>query len=98
MVGILLDNAQEYVTTIEEKHIDILITSHTKVTELVISNPYIPDHYTLRNFKQEGFSLKGNDRGMGLSTITKIEKKHDNLTVLFEKNTIFSAKIITTKL
>ncbi|MGX7389466.1 hypothetical protein B8A42_04005 [Dolosigranulum pigrum] len=98
VVGILLDNAQEYVTTIEEKHIEILITSHTKMMELVISNPYIPDHYTLRNFKQEGFSLKGNDRGMGLSTITKIEKKHDNLTVLFEKNTIFSAKIITTKL
>ena len=78
-VGILLDNAIEAAVESTEKKVNIgLIKKENSIIILVINSfkNNIPNIYML--FK-EGYSTKGENRGLGLSTLKSIVRKYKNI-------------------
>lgn len=96
ILGILLDNAREYIASITEGNMSILLNQTDQHLEITITNTYLPDHFQIKDFKQKGFSLKGASRGIGLDIVQTIENKYNNVSIYYEKNTIFSAKLVIT--
>lgn len=79
-LGILIDNAIEEVK--DNKgfiHLVLLVGSHGQLT-LTISNT-IHREIDCEKIFQEGYSTKGNNRGMGLSILQEIIHRSENITM-----------------
>lgn len=78
ILGILLDNAFEYVQTISKKDVTCAITQDDKITEITVDNPIHGD----LNFKQlftSGYTTKTNHTGFGLANARRLITETDNL-------------------
>ena len=76
ILGILLDNAIEASLELtENKKIEINIIQIDKTTDIQISNTFNNIGTSIADFNKEGFSTKGTNRGLGLSSAHEIANK-----------------------
>ena len=76
ILGILLDNAIEAALELtENKKIEINIIQIDKTTDIQISNTFNNTGTPIIDFNKEGFSTKGTNRGLGLSSAHEIANK-----------------------
>ena len=76
ILGILLDNAIEASLELtENKKIEINIIQIDKTTDIQISNTFNNTGTPIADFNKEGFSTKGTNRGLGLSSAHEIANK-----------------------
>lgn len=80
-VGILLDNAIEAVMDTEDPTIRVAIIQKKDAIVLVFANNLPEDSPPVHQFFDEGFSTKGENRGLGLSTLKKTLKKYPNVSL-----------------
>lgn len=78
ILGILLDNAFEYVQTIAEKDVTCAITQADNITEITIDNP-IKENLNFRDLFQTGYTTKANHLGFGLANTRRLISETDNL-------------------
>lgn len=82
IVGILMDNAIEYVET-NGGQIDVVVTVNEGYRSILIRNSLKKASKTnLREIFQEGYTTKGNHEGIGLSSLRDITAKEDHLEVM----------------
>ena len=76
ILGILLDNAIEASLELtHDKKIEINIIQIGKTTDIQISNTFNNIGTPIADFNKEGFSTKGTNRGLGLSSAHEIANK-----------------------
>ena len=76
ILGVLLDNAIEASLELtENKKIEMNIIQINKTTDIQISNTFNNTGTPLEDFNKEGFSTKGTNRGLGLSSAHEIANK-----------------------
>ena len=76
ILGILLDNAIEASLELtDDKKIDMNIIQIDKTTDIQISNTFNNTGTPISDFNKEGFSTKGTNRGLGLSSAHEIANK-----------------------
>lgn len=78
ILGILIDNALEYVQTIDEKTVTCAITQADNTTEITIDNPLQKD-LNLKDIFQSGYTTKDQHTGFGLANARKLISETDNL-------------------
>ncbi|MGX7015008.1 GHKL domain-containing protein [Vagococcus silagei] len=81
ILGIILDNAIEAVENDKNGKIEIGIFLMTNATLFVIKNTLKEHIPPLHQLKQEGFSTKGPNRGLGLTNIDNLSQKEEYLTI-----------------
>ncbi|MBQ3053741.1 MAG: Spo0B domain-containing protein [Clostridia bacterium] len=90
IIGNLLENSIEELNLIKQdrKTIDVLINTSEKWTLITVTdNGRGMDAETLEKIFEMGYSTKGQNRGVGMSTVLQIAKKHQgNVEVESEKN------------
>ena len=76
ILGILLDNAIEASLEVpDDKKIEMNIIQIDKTTDIQISNTFNNTGTPITDFNKEGFSTKGTNRGLGLSSAREIANK-----------------------
>ena len=76
VLGILLDNAIEASLEVpNDKKIEVNIIQIDKTTDIQISNTFNNTGIPISDFNKEGFSTKGTNRGLGLSSAHEIANK-----------------------
>ena len=76
ILGILLDNAIEASLEVpHDKKIEMNIIQIDKTTDIQISNTFNNTGTPITDFNKEGFSTKGTNRGLGLSSAHEIANK-----------------------
>ena len=76
ILGILLDNAIEASLELtDDKKIEVNIIQIDKTTDIQISNTFNNTGTPISDFNKEGFSTKGTNRGLGLSSAREIANK-----------------------
>ena len=76
ILGILLDNAIEASLELaDDKKIEMNIIQIDKTTDIQISNTFNNTGIPITDFNKEGFSTKGTNRGLGLSSAREIANK-----------------------
>ena len=76
ILGILLDNAIEASLEVpDDKKIEMNIIQIDKTTDIQISNTFNNTGTPIADFYKEGFSTKGSNRGLGLSSAHEIANK-----------------------
>lgn len=76
ILGVLLNNAIEASLELtENKKIEINIIQIDKTTDIQISNTFNNTGTPITDFNKEGFSTKGTNRGLGLSSAHEIANK-----------------------
>lgn len=76
ILGILLDNAIEASLELtHDKKIEMNIIQIDKTTDIQISNTFNNTGTPITDFNKEGFSTKGTNRGLGLSSAHEIANK-----------------------
>lgn len=81
-LGILIDNAIEEVENHEKPEMDILINVQSDGVLFVIRNEVCNDmgeNMQIFDIWKEGYSTKGNNRGMGLASYKRILEQNENL-------------------
>ncbi len=81
-LGILIDNAIEEVQNHEKPEMDILINVQSDGVLFVIRNEVcndIGENMQIFDIWKEGYSTKGNNRGMGLASYKRILEQNENL-------------------
>lgn len=82
IIGILLDNAIEAAALCDDKSIHFAVIKNNEDTTFIIKNTCPSDVPPIHKLKENGFSTKGNNRGLGLSTVDDIiNKKYTNLSL-----------------
>lgn len=92
-LGILLDNAIEAVEKTDTPAIDLIISRQEKGITFIVQNPWHGE-LALHSIWNEGYSTKGDGRGLGLSSYQRILEKYPNaFPATSWKNHIFSQEI-----
>ena len=78
-LGILIDNAVEAVEGIDRPWIEIILLAQEGRVNLRVSNPWNGDVNPAR-FWEEGWSTKGVNRGLGLSSYVRILARYTNVS------------------
>ncbi|MGS3958326.1 quorum-sensing sensor histidine kinase AgrC [Staphylococcus pseudintermedius] len=79
VLGIIMDNAIEASNTIEDPIIQIAFIKTDASVMIIIMNKAPKDMPKLHTLFQDGFSTKGNNRGIGLTTLKEIIDQKDNV-------------------
>lgn len=77
-LGILFDNAIESAEATPNHIVHIIISEEDDILTFLIKNHYVGEIVLNQIFKQ-GFSSKGNDRGLGLYSLKRILTKYPNV-------------------
>lgn len=80
-LGIILDNAIEAASEIENGLLHIGLFSEDMGINIVVANSCEKNIPPLYQLKKEGYSSKGKDRGLGLSNLDRIVEKNENLSL-----------------
>lgn len=78
ILGILLDNAFEYVQTIDEKRVTCAITQDDNITEITVDNP-IHGSLNFKDLFKTGYTTKDKHTGFGLANARRLITETDNL-------------------
>lgn len=81
VVGILLDNAIEATLKSEDKVVKVGVINKESSTIIVIINSYSGDIPPIHQMFKEGFSTKGDNRGIGLSNMKSIINNYRNIAL-----------------
>lgn len=82
MVGILLDNAIEAAGEAESKEVRVALIRMGGAVLLVVNNTYnAAQDLQVHELFQEGFSTKGKNRGLGLSTLREMKEQFPNVNL-----------------
>lgn len=79
ILAIVLDNSIEASMQCENPKLEILIVNNKDYTSFTISNSYLNKIENISDLFKEGFSTKGNNRGIGLSNLKSILECYDNV-------------------
>lgn len=79
IVGILLDNAIEEGQVLEEPTLNFGIINKDSGVDIVISNKCRDNVEPIYKLFKEGFSTKGNKRGLGLYIVNKLIDENNNI-------------------
>lgn len=79
MIGITLDNAIEASESLEDALIRIAFFKEDESVTLIIMNKCKDNIPRVHELFEEGFSTKGDNRGLGLSTLKEITDNNDNV-------------------
>ncbi|EAD7632606.1 GHKL domain-containing protein [Listeria monocytogenes] len=77
-LGIILDNAIEAASAIENGFVRVAFFKNDGKTVIVTANSCVADIPKLFELKREGFSTKGTNRGTGLSNLDLMVSKENN--------------------
>ena len=78
IIGILFDNAVEALSEREEKEVFLSLIESEEEIELIVSNPFEHVSQTvLHDWLRDGFSTKGDTRGLGLPNVVGLASKYD---------------------
>ncbi|MCB2309314.1 GHKL domain-containing protein [Clostridium estertheticum] len=80
-LGIILDNAIESALESEKKVIDVALINKSNSVIIVVANTYKGAIPVLSKLFKEGFSTKGENRGLGLSNCKDIIGKYKNISL-----------------
>ncbi|MBU3093849.1 GHKL domain-containing protein [Clostridium sp. CF011] len=80
-LGIILDNAIESALESEKKVIDIALINKINSVILVVANTFSGDIPALSKLFKDGFSTKGENRGLGLSNCKDMIGKYKNISL-----------------
>lgn len=82
MVGIVLDNAIEAARDIENGEVRVAIINMNEVVLLVVSNTFDEKlNLKVHEIYKEGFSTKGENRGLGLANLRQIKNDLHNVSL-----------------
>ena len=82
MVGILLDNAIEAARAVENGEVRVAFVQLDKSTLLVVSNTFDEKlNLKVHEIYQEGFSTKGDNRGLGLANLRQLKSGLTNVNL-----------------
>lgn len=79
MIGIIVDNAIEETSLLDDGEIQIAIFSDKEYVYLIVKNNVRPTIEPLHVLKKEGFSTKGDNRGIGLSNLQELTENNSNI-------------------
>ena len=79
MIGIIIDNAIEETSLLDNGEIQIAIFSDKEYVYLIVKNNVRPTIEPLHVLKKEGFSTKGDNRGIGLSNLQELTENNSNI-------------------
>ena len=92
--GIFLDNAIEASINSVVKEIKFNIAKSDKTICIVIMNTYADEEIPLHKINQQGFSTKGENRGLGLYNVKQLLKNYENVYQTTEvRNGYFTQQI-----
>lgn len=78
LVGILVDNAMEATEALEEKKFELILAKSGECVSIVVKNPVV-NTVPLKEIWQEGYSTKGTERGLGLTSLKYIVNSYENV-------------------
>lgn len=94
-LGILLDNAIEAALESERKIVNIGLINKSNSVVIVILNTFKDNIPPISKLFKEGFSTKGENRGLGLSNLREIVSRYKNISVdTYIKDKMFVQEII----
>ena len=97
-LGILLDNAIEAALESDKKSMDIAIIKKNTSIIIVIANSYNGHIPVISKLFKEGFSTKGENRGLGLSNLKEIINKYNNVSLdTYVKDQKFYQELLVSK-
>jgi two-component system sensor histidine kinase AgrC len=97
ILGILIDNAIEASTESSRKVINIDILNNKERISIIVSNSFKTKPEINKIF-EKGYSTKGNDRGLGLDIVRKLNKKYHNMNMnTYIKDDLFHQEMIIKK-
>ena len=81
VVQIILNNAVEAASESEEKLIRVAIFKDGEEVILIVKNSFKNTGINMRDIYQNGFSTKGENRGIGLYTVSEIVANNQEITI-----------------
>ncbi len=81
IMGILLDNAIEASELAAQQRLRLLVIDSATDLELIVENTFAGKLPKLTQMKQNGFSTKGQGRGVGLANVEEMIQQHDQLSI-----------------
>lgn len=97
-LGILLDNAIEALEKLKTGKLTVAIFKNKQEIQFIIQNDCKEHLPSIQQLKKEGFSTKGENRGLGLSNIKEMLDKYPNVVLKTTiKNQLFSQQLIVTR-
>ncbi|GCF93224.1 hypothetical protein NRIC_11150 [Enterococcus florum] len=93
-VGIILDNALEALRVLEEGALQVALIENQGSRLIVVQNTCAKDLPPLYKLEEQGFSTKGNNRGLGLTNLREITTNAGFMVETEVLNSRFSQKII----
>lgn len=81
ILGILLDNALEAAIDCEKATINIALIKSTKSIITIITNNIIEGKIPIHKIYEQGYSTKGEKRGLGLSNLREIINSYSNINI-----------------
>ncbi|MHC9532086.1 GHKL domain-containing protein [Dellaglioa sp. L3N] len=99
IIGILMDNAMEYIEKNDGK-IDVLVTTEEAYESILIRNSLRSDNQiNIDCIFRSGYTTKENHDGIGLNTLREIVSEEDNIEVLSTVDYgFFSQEVIISKI
>lgn len=99
ILGILLDNAIEAALESDEKKVEIGIIKKDPTVIIIVINSFKGNSLQVSRMFTEGFSTKGENRGLGLSNMKQILNQYKNVTLdtYIEKNSFIQCIDINNK-
>ncbi|MGX0711338.1 two-component system, LytTR family, sensor histidine kinase AgrC [Staphylococcus epidermidis] len=79
IIGIIVDNAIEASENLEEPLINIAFIDNEESVTFIVMNKCSDDIPKIHELFEQGFSTKGDNRGLGLSTLKKLTDSNENV-------------------
>lgn len=74
IIGIIVDNAIEASENLEEPLINIAFIDNEEAVTFIVMNKCSDDIPKIHELFEQGFSTKGDNRGLGLSTLKRTDR------------------------
>lgn len=90
-----MDNAIEAAEECNYKKINLALIKKEKSKIIIIQNTYKHKNINVKKIYEQSYSTKGNDRGLGLSTLKESISKANNIILDTQISEEFFTQIIT---
>lgn len=79
-LGILIDNAAEAAAEAEKPLVDLIMVSKNNTFHVIVRNTFSGEAPALNEVWIDGFSTKGSNRGIGLTSLKRLLGRYENTT------------------
>lgn len=94
-LGILLDNATEAAAESERKELTLAFIVKSTSVIIIIENTFESKEISISKMFEEGYSTKGNNRGLGLSNLKGFIDRHKNILLETSMDSDIFTQILT---